>query len=171
MYTPSQIQDWYWEDKNLGKRQTVFCTSVDPVNKEHRDPKKHWPGSTASCMVQAENVEKTPRHGVLGRHKNLLKRKDLSSIKHDRTQSSFTTHSQHIVSRRLLWWKLEKSYTRKYMRHLALLRRFPFRTIGWKNWVQKLLEEVKTPNKPNQKIKNPIVSTVRPVRSCVPVSG
>ena len=132
---------------------------------------KHWPGSTASCMVQAENVEKTPRHGVLGRHKNLLKRKDLSSIKHDRTQSSFTTHSQHIVSRRLLWWKLEKSYTRKYMRHLALLQRFPFKTIGWKNWVQKLLEEVKTPNKPNQKIKNPIVSTLRPVKSCVPVSG
>ena len=31
----------------------------------------------------------------------LLERKDLSSIKHDRTQSSFTTHSQLIVSRRL----------------------------------------------------------------------
>ena len=37
----------------------------------------------------------------IGSTSNLLKRKDLSSIKHDRTQSSFTTHSQHIVSRRL----------------------------------------------------------------------
>ena len=82
------------------------------------------PCCTASCLVQAENVEKTPRHGVLGRHKNLLKRKDLSSIKHDRTQSSFTTHSQHIESRRLSWRKLEKSCTRKCVRHLDLFRRF-----------------------------------------------
>ena len=80
----------------------------------------------------------------IGSTSDLLNRKDLSSIKHDRTQSSFTTHSQLIVSRRLSWWKLEKSYTRKYMRHLDLLRRFPLKTIGWKNWVQKLLEEVKS---------------------------
>ena len=39
------------------------------------------------------------------------------------------------------------------MRHLDLLRRFPFKAIGWKNWVQKLLEVVKTPNKPNQRPK------------------
>ena len=45
---------------------------------------------------------------------------------------------------------MEKSYTRKYMRHLDHHRRFPLKTIGWKNWVQKLLEVVKTPNKPNQ---------------------
>ena len=51
------------------------------------------------------------------------------------------------------------------MRHLDLLRRFPLKTLGGKNWVQKLLEGVKTPNKPNQKPKNPIVRTERPVKS------
>ena len=45
----------------------------------------------------------------VGLRSNLLKRKDLSSVKQDRTQSSFTTHAQLIVSRRLSWWKLEKS--------------------------------------------------------------
>ena len=37
----------------------------------------------------------------IGSTSNLLKRKDLSSIKHDRTKSSFTTRFQLIVSRRL----------------------------------------------------------------------
>ena len=39
------------------------------------------------------------------------------------------------------------------MRHLDLLRRLPSKTIGCKNWVQKLLEVVKTPNRPNQRPK------------------
>ena len=46
--------------------KTVFCTSVDPMNKEHKDP----------CDIDLEaprlvwykqKVEKTSRHGVLGR--------------------------------------------------------------------------------------------------------
>ena len=90
----------------------------------------------------------------IGLTSNLLKRKDWSFIKQDRTQSSFTTRSQLIVSRRLSWWDLEKSYTTKYMRLLDLLWRFPWNMTEWKNWVQKLLEVVKTPNKPNQRTKN-----------------
>ena len=56
------------------------------------------------------------------------------------------------------------------MRHLDRLRRFHLKTIGWKNWVLKLLELVKTPNKPNQK-SNPNCKngdqtrTVRPEKS------
>ena len=105
----------------------------------------NWPGSTASCTIQAENVEETSKHCVGS------KRRNLSSIKHDRTQSSFTTRSQLIVSRRLSWWELEKSHTRKYMHHLDLLRRFPLKTTGRKNWAQKLLEVVKAPNKPKHR--------------------
>ena len=96
---------------------------------------------------------------------NLAQKKGFKFYQHDRTQSSLTTRFQPIVSRRLLWWDLEKSYTRKYMRHLDLLRRFLFKTIGWKKWVQKLLEVVKTPNKPNQRPKNPIVRAGRSVLS------
>ena len=65
-------------------------------------------------------------------------------------QSSFTIHSQLVVSLKLLWWKLEKSKTRKKMRHLGPLRRFPWEIIGWRNWVQKLLDKQKTTNQPNQ---------------------
>ena len=48
-------------------------------------------------------MESTPGHGVLGRNKSLLNEKDGSSIKQDVMQSSFTVHSQLIVSRKLLW--------------------------------------------------------------------
>ena len=61
------------------------------------------------------------------------------------------------------------------MHHLDLFRRFPLKTIGGKNWVQKLLEIVKIPNKPNQRPKNPIVRTESPVKSeqpfCSSVQG
>ena len=122
---------------------------------------------------------------------NLLNRKDLSSIKQDRTQSSFMTHSQLIVARKLLWWNLEKSYTRKYMCHLGLLRRFLVKTIGWKNWIQQIQPKSKTQlsrtrrpvsEQPSglltQEIGKDVLfgcestnsRTVRPVKSCVPVS-
>ena len=45
------------------------------------------------------------------------------------------------------------SYTRKYLRHLKLLEKFPSMIIGEKNWVHKLLEEVKAANKTNQNLK------------------
>ena len=93
--------------QNLSKKQTEIFTSVDPMNKEHKDPNNIWPGSTTSCMVQTEDVEETSKHGVLGRHQTCSQERILSSIKQDRTQSSFTTRSQLIVSRRLSWWELE----------------------------------------------------------------
>ena len=58
--------------QNLSKRQTAFFTSVDPLNNEHRDLEK-WPGSTASCLVQAESFEETSKHGALGRHQTCSK--------------------------------------------------------------------------------------------------
>ena len=85
-------------------------------------------------------MEETSKHGIIGSTSILLWRKDWSSIRHDRTPSFFTKHFQVIVSRKLFGWKLEKSYTRKYMRHLGLLQRFPWKMIEWRNWVQKLLD-------------------------------
>ena len=86
--------------QNLSNRQTVFFTSVDPMNKEHKDPDvinldaRVLLGTSRKC---GRNIKTR----YIGSTSNLLKRKDLSSIKHDRTQSSFTTRSQLIVSRRL----------------------------------------------------------------------
>ena len=81
---------------------------------------------------------------------SLLNGKDGSTIKQHVMQSSFTTHSQLIVSRKLLWWNLEKSYTTKYICHLGFLQRFPSKIIGWKNWIQKSLEAAKRPNESNR---------------------
>ena len=66
----------------------------------------NWSGCTASCLIQGQSRGKISKHG--GTTSNVLKRKDLNSIKHDRMQSSFTTSSHLIVSRRLSWWELEK---------------------------------------------------------------
>ena len=85
----------------LSKRQTVFLTSVDPMHKEHRDPKKlTWKHRVLHGTIRrsGRNIKTL----CIGSTSNLLKRKDLSSVKHDRTQSSFTAHSQLIVSRKLL---------------------------------------------------------------------
>ena len=51
------------------------------------------------------------------------------------------------------------------MRHLDLLRRFLLKTIGGKNWVQKLLEGSEDAQQTQPKTKNPIVSTERSVKS------
>ena len=64
-------------------------------------------------------------------------------------------------------FKLENSNTRKYMRHLFLLQRFLLKTNGWKNWVQMLLEVVKTLNKTQPLTKNSIVRTGRLVRATI----
>ena len=37
------------------------------------------------------------------------------------------------------------------MSHLGRLRRFPLKTIGGRNWVQKLLDKQQAPNQPNQR--------------------
>ena len=40
--------------------QTVFFTAVNPMDKDHKDPRE-------LDFVQAEEVEKTPGYSVLGR--------------------------------------------------------------------------------------------------------
>ena len=108
-----------------------------------------WLDQTTSCMVQTESGKDT-RIRCVGSIYTLLNEKDWSSIKQDQTQSSFTIHYQLIVSRKLLWWNLEKSFTRKHMYHLDNHRRLPSKIIGWKNGIQKSLEAAKTPNESNQ---------------------
>ena len=49
-----------------------------------------------TCIKHGRNIKTQ----CIGLSSNLLRRKDLSSIKHE--------HSQLIVSRRLSWWKLEE---------------------------------------------------------------
>ena len=101
-----------------------------------------WPDQTTSCMVQTENVEKTPRHGVLGRYTACwTERIEVLSNK---------IESQLIVSRNRLGWNLKKLYTRRYMCHLDHHRKFPAKIIGCAIWILMLLEAAKTPHESNQ---------------------
>ena len=101
-------------------------------------------------MVQAERVEKH-QDTVYWVDIKLAQKK---GFKLYQTRSNAVifhdTLPAYIVSRKLLWWNLEKSHTRKYMYHLDHHRRFLSKVIGWKNWIQKSLEAAKTPNESNQ---------------------
>ena len=83
------------------ERQTVFFTAVDPMNKEHKDPQDIDLEAPRLAWYQQKKW-KDIKTRCVGSIYHLLNRKDLSSIKQDRTQSSFTTHSQLIVSRKVL---------------------------------------------------------------------
>ena len=92
--------------QNLSKRQTVFFTSVDPMNKEHKDPDV----VDLSVPRHAQYMHTTWKKLetlCIGLTSNLLRRKDSSFIKQNRTQSFFKQRSQSVVSRRLFRWKLE----------------------------------------------------------------
>ena len=57
--------------------------------------------------------------------------------------SFFMKPFQLIVFRKLLGWKLEKSYTEKFSCHLGLHQRSPWNTTGKENWVQNMLNDQK----------------------------
>ena len=105
--------------QNLSKRQTIFFLLVNPMDKEHKDPE--------TIDLKAPRVAQY-MHTTWKKHQNTvywvniniaLKKGSKFYIKHDRTLSFFTKHSQLIVSRKLFGWKLEESNTRKYLRHLV----------------------------------------------------
>ena len=99
--------------QNSRKRQTAFFLPVDLMDICHKDAK-----------VIDLNVPRHAQylHNAWKKHQDAVYWVDIKLVqrrkkfyKHDRTQSSFTTHSQVSVSRKLLLWRLENSYTGKYM--------------------------------------------------------
>ena len=117
IYTPSWIQDWYQEDEIWAK--------------DRRYSSRLWIQWTRNIKIQ---MQLTWMHRVFlgtsrkygramkmqytGLTSNLLKRMDLSSIKHDRTQLSFTTHSQ---IQKAIMMETGESFTIKFMRRLDFL--------------------------------------------------
>ena len=51
--------------QHLSKRQTVFFTSVDLMNKEHRDPNKIDLEAPRLAWYKQKSVEETSKHCVL----------------------------------------------------------------------------------------------------------
>ena len=56
------------EGQILSKRQTVFFTSEDPLNKEHKDPDEIDLNAPRLAWYKQKVWKNTSRHGVLGRH-------------------------------------------------------------------------------------------------------
>ena len=139
--------------KILSNRQTVFFLPVDLMDKTIRILiRSTWMQRVMhiTCIKHGRDIKTQ----CIGSTSFLLLRKDWSSIRHDRTLSFFLKHSQLIVFRKLLGWSLEKSYTRKYMRHFDLHQRSPLKIIGWKKWVQKLLNDQRDKLGKNFKVPN-----------------
>ena len=83
------------------ERQTVFCTAVNPMDKEYKDPQELDLTKPRPALYKQKSGRDIKTR-CIGSTQNLLNRKDLSSIRHDRTPSSFPTHSQPVVFRKLL---------------------------------------------------------------------
>ena len=128
-YTPSQIQVWYREDKIQAGKDRRYSSRLWILwtkNTEIRT-KLTWKHRVLHGTIRKSGRNIKTR--CIGSTSNLLKWKDLSSIKHDRTRSSFTTHSQIILSRRT------------YEKVCASPRPPP--KISFKdNWMKELVSEV-----------------------------
>ena len=131
------------QGQNSRNRQMVLLTAVNPLNKE--------PNNRMRLSWTHHFLHGTSRKR--GEDIKLSRMKGFQLYQTRLNAFMLKTRSQVILSRRLLWWELEKSFTGKYMRHFHFLQRFPCETIGWKNWI------FKTPTNPTKNL-NPTVTTV-----------
>ena len=171
IYIPSSILDWYLEVKFWAiDRQYSFCLWILWTRNTRILRRSTWKHRVMhnTCIKQGNDL----RTQCIGSTSILLWRKDWSSVRHDRTQLSFMKHFQLVVFRKLLGWQLERSHLRESLKNdIDSLRRFPWNMIGWRNWVQKLLDKQKSTNQPNQtqiqfmiERGNPLWQKTRPVR-------
>ena len=108
IHIPSSFQDWYREDKIWATDRQyscclwILCTRITRILMRstwmhrvmHNTCIKHGRDIKTQC-IRSTSI--------------FLWGKNWTSIRHDRTPSFFTKHSQLIVSRKLLEWKLKKS--------------------------------------------------------------
>ena len=109
--------------QNSSKRQTVFFLPVDPMDKSHKDPDD----SDLNVPRHAQylhNAWKRHQDAVFWVDINLAFKKGLQFYQ---TRSNAIILQENTFSllhpRKLLGWKLEKSYTKKYTGHLDLRQR------------------------------------------------
>ena len=135
--------------QKLSKRQTVFFTSVDPMNKEHKDP----------CNIDLD----APRlawykQKTWKKHQDTVYWVDINldlkkGFKFYRTRSNVIilhdTLPAYGIPKAIMMETGEIIYEKVYASPRPPPK-IPLKILGGKNWIQKLLEMVKTPNKPNQ---------------------
>ena len=124
---------------------------VDPMNKEHKDPDEINLNAPRLAWHKQENGRNIKTR-CIGSTSKLLNRKDLSSMKHDRTQSSFTTLQAYCIPKPIMMETGEILYEKMYASP-----RLPPKIFSKDNWMKEL---VKTPNKPNGKPRIQFSSTL-----------
>ena len=151
-YIPSQIQDWYREDKFWAKDRR--CSS------------RLWIPRTKNTEIR---ITLTWKYRVLlgtirkrGRNfKNTVYWVDIKLAQ----QKGFKFYQ--TGSNAIIFYTALPAYQKRESICVTSTssKDFLVKIIGWKNWFQKLLEVVKTPNRPNQGSKTQLPSTVTPVKS------
>ena len=106
-------------------------------DKEHKDPDTIDLGAPRRAQYMHKHGRNIKTQCIV-MTSNLRKRKDLSSIKHDLTQSSFTKRFQFLVFWRLSWWNLEKSFYEKVYASSRPPPKISFRD----DWMKELGSEV-----------------------------
>ena len=136
-------------EQNLGKkRQTVFFTAVNPVNKGTRRSVQDWLHRTTSCMVQAENVEKH-QDTVYWVDIHLVQRKGLKSYQ---TRSNaiilYDTIPAYCIPKVVVMESGEIIFKIKYICHLECPPKISFDD----NWMKELDSEVAGSSKDSHRI-------------------
>ena len=109
--------------QNLNNRQKIFFLPVDPMDKNHKYPDTIDLNAPRDAQYM---------HKAWKRHQNTVYWVDINlalrkGLKFYQTRSNAIILSRNtsslLNSVKFLGWKLEKSYTRKYMRHLGPIQR------------------------------------------------
>ena len=113
----------------MSKRQTVFLTSVDPMNKENKDPEEINLNEPRLAWYTQKKWKKR-QNTVYWVDIKLAQQK---GFKFYQTRSNavilYDTLPAYCIPKAIMMGTGEIK-TRKYMRHLDLLRRFPSKIIG-----------------------------------------
>ena len=155
--------------QNLSKRQTVFFTSVDPTNKEHRDPNKLDLEAPRLAWYHQKKWKK---------HQNTVYWVDIKLAQKKGFKFYQTRSSAIILYDTLPVYSIEGYHDGNWRNHIresicvtSTSEEFPFQDI----WMEELGSEVAGGSEDSQitqpKIKNPIVRTERPVKSEQPSSS
>ena len=165
IYTPSQIQDWYREDKILGKeRQTVFFTTVDPMNKEHKDPDVTNLDAPRLAWYK-QKVWKKHQNTVYWVDIKLAQKKGFKFYQTRSNAIIFLWHAPSLLYPKAIMMETGEIVYEKVYASPRLPPKISFRN----NWMKGLGSEVAGGGKDSQqtqsKTKNPIVRTGKLVLS------
>ena len=143
--------------QDLSKRQTVFFTSVDAMNKEHKDPDVIDLDAPRLAWYKQKTWKKQ-QDTVYWVDFNLAQ---LKGFKFYQTRSNAITLDDtlpaYCIPKAIMMGTGEITYEKVYASPRPPPKISFSRLLDEKNWVQKLLEVVKTPNKPNQRPKIQLV--------------